>query len=174
MTRQAAPGPAGPGDLAGLLAAGAGSLLAEAAAVRLLAGHGRWLARADFTGPFIAAGPSPLSGQPLAHVRWKAAARALAGGQLPASRTEQAILRIAASLAADVPVRLGDTITGLDPLTELPREAARFGGQPAGAVGTFPAHGHRRRVTQGPGIAGRSPRGFASGYRRPVGAVSAA
>ena len=112
MTRQAAPGPAGPGDLAGLLAAGAGSLLAEAAAVRLLAGHGRWLARADFTGPFIAAGPSPLSGQPLAHVRWKAAARALAGGQLPASRTEQAILRIAASLAADVPVRLGEQACG--------------------------------------------------------------
>ena len=82
--------------------------------MRLLAGHGCWLARADFTGPFIAAGPSPLSGQPLAHVRWKAAARALAGGQLPSSRTEQAIFRIAASLAADVPVRLGDTITGLD------------------------------------------------------------
>ena len=114
MTRQAAPGPAGPGDLAGLLAAGAGSLLAEAAAVRLLAGHGRWLARTDFTGPFIAAGPSPLSGRPLAHVRWKAAARALAGGQLPASRTEQAIFRIAASLAAGVPVRLGDAVTGLD------------------------------------------------------------
>jgi len=105
-----------PGDLAGqltgLLADGAAGLLAEAAAVQLLAGHGCWLARADFTGPFITAGPSPLSGQPLAHVRWKAAARALAGGQLPASRTEQAILRIAASLAA--PVRLGDAVTGLD------------------------------------------------------------
>ena len=113
MTRQAAPGPAGPGDLAGLLAAGAGSLLAEAAAVRLLAGHGCWLSRTDFTGPFIAAGPSPLSGRPLAHVRWKAAARALADGQLPASRTEQAIFRIAASLAG-VPVRLGDAVTGLD------------------------------------------------------------
>jgi len=103
-----------PADLAGLLADGAAGLLAEAAAVQLLAGHGCWLARADFTGPFITAGPSPLSGQPLAHVRWKAAARALAGGQLPASRTEQAILRIAASLAAGVPVRLGDAVTGLD------------------------------------------------------------
>jgi hypothetical protein len=102
------------GQLTGLLADGAAGLLAEAAAVQLLAGHGCWLARADFTGTFIAAGPSPLSGQPLAHVRWKAAARALAGGQLPASRTEQAILRIAASLAAGVPVRLGDAVTGLD------------------------------------------------------------
>ena len=113
MTRKAVPGPAGPGDLAGLLADGAAGLLAEAAAVQLLAGHGRWLARTDFTGPFIAAGPSPLSGRPLAHVRWKAAARALADGQLPASRTEQAIFRIAASLAG-VPVRLGDAVTGLD------------------------------------------------------------
>ena len=114
MTRKAVPGPAGPADLAGLLADGAAGLLAEAAAVQLLAGHGCWLSRTDFTGPFIAAGPSPLSGQPLAHVRWKAAARALAGGQLPASRTEQAIFRIAASLAAGVPVRLGDAVTGLD------------------------------------------------------------
>ena len=93
MTRKAVPGPAGPGDLAGLLADGAAGLLAEAAAVQLLAGHGCWLSRTDFTGPFIAAGPSPLSGQPLAHVRWKAAARALAAG---------------------VPVRLGDAVTGLD------------------------------------------------------------
>ena len=108
MTRKAVPGRAGPGDLAGLLADGAAGLLAEAAAVQLLAGHGCWLSRTDFTGPFIAAGPSPLSGRPLAHVRWKAAARALAGGQLPASRTEQAIFRIAASLAAGVPVRLDD------------------------------------------------------------------
>lgn len=114
MTRKAVPGPAGPGDLAGLLADGAAGLLAETAAVQLLAGHGCWLARTDFTGPFIAAGPSPLSGRLLAHVRWKAAARALAGGQLPASRTEQAIFRIAASLAAGVPVRLGDAVTGLD------------------------------------------------------------
>jgi hypothetical protein len=116
--RPPAPAAARPGDpagqLAGLLAAGAGCLLAEAAAVQLLAGHGCWLARADFTGPFTAAGPSPLSGQPLARVRWTAAARALAGGQLPSSRTEQAILRIAASLAAGVPVRLGDAVTGLD------------------------------------------------------------
>ena len=83
MTRKAVPGPAGPGDLAGLLADGAAGLLAEAAAVQLLAGDGCWLSRTDFTGPFIAAGPSPLSGQPLAHVRWKAAARALAGASCP-------------------------------------------------------------------------------------------
>ena len=54
------------GDLAGLLADGAAGLLAGAAAVQLLARHGCWLSRTDFTGPFIAAGPSPLSGQPLA------------------------------------------------------------------------------------------------------------
>ena len=53
------------------------------AAIQLLTGHHYWLTRTAFTTPFIRAGRSPLSGQPLAHVRWKAAARALAAGQLP-------------------------------------------------------------------------------------------
>jgi hypothetical protein len=30
------------------------------------------------------------------------------------------MLRLAASLAIDVPVSLGDAVTGIDPLTELP------------------------------------------------------
>ena len=51
------------------------------AAIQLLTGHHYWLTRTAFTTPFIRAGRSPLSGQPLAHVRWKAAARALAAGQ---------------------------------------------------------------------------------------------
>lgn len=110
--RPPVPGP--PADLAGLLAAGAAGLLAEAAAVQLLAASGCWLARPDFTGPLIRSGRSPFSGLPLAHVRWTAATRVLAAGQLPCSRSERAVLQIAASLAAGTPVSLGDAVTGLD------------------------------------------------------------
>ena len=70
------------------------------AAIQLLTGHHYWLTRTGFTTPFIRACRSPLSGQPLAHVRWKAAARALAAGQLPCTGSEAAILQIAAGLAA--------------------------------------------------------------------------
>ena len=154
-------------SLPAALRAGAEGLYALEAAAGLITAHGTWLARGDYAG-FI------YHGAGTAAIDWEAAISALDGGGLPSSGGERRILRLAASLAGQAPVSLGEAITGIDPLTELPREAARFGGQPAGAVGTFPAHGHRRRVTQGPGIAGRSPRGFASGYRRPVGAVSAA
>ncbi len=112
MTRHP-PAPGQPPELAGLLAAGAAGLLAETAAVQLLAACG-WLDRPDFTGPHIRAGNSPLSGQPLAHVRWTAATRALAAGKLPATGSERNIVQIAASLAAGTPVRLGDAVTGLD------------------------------------------------------------
>jgi uncharacterized protein YciI len=113
VTRRPA-GPDLPGDLAALLADGADGAYAGTAAVQLIADHRYWLARTDFTGAFITAGPSPASGRHLAHVRWKAAARALAAGQLPCTGSEAAILQIAASLAAGLPVRLRDTITGLD------------------------------------------------------------
>ena len=83
------------------------------AAIQLLTSHHYWLTRTDFTTPFIRAGRSPLSGQALTHVRWKAAARALAAGQLPCTG-EAAILQIAAGLAAGLPVRLRDAVTGLD------------------------------------------------------------
>jgi len=112
VTRRPA-SPAPPGHLAALLAAGAGGACADMAAVQLLTSHHYWLTQAGFTA-FITTGPSPLSGRHLAHVRWKAAARALAAGQLPATGSEAAILQIAASLAAGLPVRLRDTITGLD------------------------------------------------------------
>jgi len=108
------PAPGRPGDLAGLLAAGAAGLLAETAAVQLLTAHHYWLTRTGFTTAFIRAGRSPLSGQVLAHVRWQAAARALAAGQLPCTGSEAAILQIASGLAAGTPVRLRDAVTGLD------------------------------------------------------------
>ena len=112
MTRRPAAS-APPAALAALLAAGADGALADMAAIQLLTSHRYWLTRTDFTTPFIRAGRSPLSGQALAHVRWRAAARALAAGQLPCTG-EAAILQIAAGLAAGLPVRLRDAVTGLD------------------------------------------------------------
>jgi hypothetical protein len=110
--RPAAPVP--PAELAALLADGADGALADMAAIQLLTAHHYWLTRADFTTAFIATGPSPLSGRLLGHVRWRAAARALAAGRLPCTGSEAAILHIAAGLAAGLPVRLRDAITGLD------------------------------------------------------------
>ena len=84
------------------------------AAIQLLTGHHYWLTRTAFTTPFIRACRSPLSGQPLAHVRWKAAARALAAGQLPCTGSEAAILQIAAGPGRRPAARLRDAVTGLD------------------------------------------------------------
>ena len=137
-TRRGSPGDPPPGraalpaDLAALLTAGADGACADMAAVQLLTDHHYWLTRADFTTAFITTGPSPLSGRHLGHVRWKAAARALAAGQLPCTGSEAAILQIAASLAAGLPVRLRDAITGLDHanLTAVTDAIMTAGGHP--------------------------------------------
>ncbi len=113
MTRHPA-APALPADLAMLLAAGADGACADKAAIQLLTDHHYWLTLAGFTTAFITTGPSPLSGRPMGHVRWTAAARALAAGRLHCTGSEAAILQIAASLATGLPVRLRDAITGLD------------------------------------------------------------
>jgi hypothetical protein len=89
--------PAPPAELAALLAAGADGARADMAAIQLLTAHHYWLTRTDFTTPFITTAPSPLSGRRLSHIRWRAAARALAAGQLPCTGSEAAILQIAAS-----------------------------------------------------------------------------
>lgn len=131
MTRRPA-SPALPAELAALLAAGADGSCADMAAVQLLTGHHYWLTRADFTAAFIATGPGPLSGRHLGHVRWKTAARALAAGHLSCTGSEAAILQIAASLAAGLPVRLRDAITGLDHhnLTAVTDAIMTAGGHP--------------------------------------------
>jgi len=131
VTRRPA-APALPADLAALLAAGAGGACADMAAVQLLTSHHYWLTRTGFTTAFIATGPSPLSRRHLGHVRWKAAARALAARQLPCTGSEAAILQIAAGLAASLPVRLRDAITGLDHqnLTAVTDAIMTAGGHP--------------------------------------------
>lgn len=96
------------------LRAGADGLYALEAGVGLIIAHGSWLDRQDFR-QFIHIGDSITSpGTELAVIDWKAAIAALDVGECPGSSGEEKMLRLAASLAGDVPVRLGEAVTGLD------------------------------------------------------------
>jgi len=94
-------------QLACLLYDAADGLCSDVAAVMLIDRHGHFLHQPAFR-RLIAAGSCITTGQPLAVIRWNAAIHALDTGQLPCSGSEQAILRIAASLAVPgiaVPLR---------------------------------------------------------------------
>ncbi len=96
------------------LAAGAAGLLAETAAVMLLAEHGTWLSRPSFTSRYIDIADD-VPGTPdgtAASIRWRAAITGL--HRQPASGSEKAVLRIAASIAAGIPVGLHDCLGSLD------------------------------------------------------------
>jgi hypothetical protein len=99
-------------DLTGALHACAAGLLPLEAGVALLASNGVFLRRDDFTSRFIQHGTS--CGTPMAAIDWDAAITALQAGELPCSGGERRILLLSASLAADTPVGLGDTVTGID------------------------------------------------------------
>ena len=102
------------GQLACLLYDAADGMCADVAAVMLIDRHGHFLHEPAFR-HIIAAGSSITTGQPLAVIRWKAAICALEAGQLPCSGSEQAILRIAASLAdPGIAVNLRDNLGNLD------------------------------------------------------------
>ncbi len=101
-------------QLACLLYDAADGLCADVAAVMLIDRHGHFLHQPAFR-RLIAAGSSITTGQPLAVIRWNAAIHALESGQLPCSSSEQAVLRIAASLAGPgVAVRLRENLGNLD------------------------------------------------------------
>lgn len=91
----------------------AGGLLADTAAVDLLARHHTWLARPDFR-RHIHIGRCYTTDTPLAYIRWRAALAALTSGQLPCSRGEADILRIAAGLGANIPVQIRHLLGGLN------------------------------------------------------------
>lgn len=100
--------------LARLLRAQATGLLAGLAAVDLLITHRYWLTRPVFTARFVhpvTAGDGARIG---AWIDWPAAITALQRGDLPCSASQAAMLRIAASLGADLPVALRDVLGGLD------------------------------------------------------------
>jgi hypothetical protein len=83
-------------------------LLCLEAAAELLIGHRSWLSREDFLAVAVE------SGRDLAAVDFVAAACALEAGVLPCSGSESQVLRVAASIAAGVPVDLREALTGLD------------------------------------------------------------
>ena len=89
------------------LRAAATGIYALEAAAGLIIAHGTWLTRDDFT-CFID------DGDGTAAIDWEAAANTLEAGGLPSSGGERRMLRLAASLAGQAPVILGDAITGID------------------------------------------------------------
>jgi len=100
--------------LACRLADTAAGLCADTAAVALIAGHGHFLHQPGFR-RVIAAGSSMLTGEPAAVIRWRAAVHALDTGRLPWSASEEAALRIAASLGDPaIGVHLRQVLGGLD------------------------------------------------------------
>ena len=101
-------------QLACLLYDAAEGMCADVAAVMLIDRHGHFLHEPAFR-RIIAAGSSITTGQPLAVIRWKAAICALEAGQLPCTGSEQAVLRIAASLAdPGIAVKLRENLGSLD------------------------------------------------------------
>lgn len=102
-------------SLAAALRACAAGLYPLEAGVGLLIAHDTFLHRGDFTSRFVFHGTSISDGTTsMAAIDWDAATTALAAGELPCSGGENRILRLAASLAAGIPVDLSDTTTGLD------------------------------------------------------------
>ena len=81
----------------------------------LFIGQATVLDRDDFT-RHITTGEHGRPGGEAAHaaIDWTAAATALDAGTLPCSSGERRIFRLAASLAAGLPVNLRDALTGLD------------------------------------------------------------
>jgi ADP-ribose pyrophosphatase YjhB (NUDIX family) len=99
--------------LAGQLRAWARGIYPDEAGVELLICHAVFLHRADFTSRFITTTPASSDGTPLAVIDWPAVIAAL-DGSLPCSGGENRMLRLAASLAAGIPVSLRDALTGID------------------------------------------------------------
>jgi hypothetical protein len=89
-------------------------LLCLEAAVELLIGHRQWLHREDFLDVAVDPGWEAFSARGMAAVDFEAAAAALVAGVLPCSSGEGRVLRLAASIAAGVPVDLREALTGLD------------------------------------------------------------
>ena len=101
-------------QLACLLAGTADGTPADLAAVELITRHNHFLHQPGFR-RLITTARSPFTGEPLAAIRWKAAAYALDTGRLPCSGSEEAILRIAASIGDnDIPVHLRHCLGSLD------------------------------------------------------------
>lgn len=96
------------------LRADADGLYATEAATGLIIAHGAWIDRGDFARFIDIATSISDHTRDVAHINWAAATTALAVGSLPSSGGERRVLQIAASLADNVPVGLGEAVTSLD------------------------------------------------------------
>jgi len=115
--------------LAAALRACASGLHAAEAACELIINHATWLHRRDFSDDFIQTGISITDAStPMADIDWTAAITALDAGHLPCSGGEARMLRIAASLAAGIPVNIRDTLVGLDTANSQQPDRARSHG----------------------------------------------
>ena len=104
-------------ELIGQLLDAADGILADTAAAGLIISHENFLHREAFR-RIISTGASISTGRPLAVIGWDAALHALEAGLLPCASSEQAILRIAASLGDPaIPVRLRTVLGTLDTRT---------------------------------------------------------
>lgn len=104
--------PRGPG-LASAVRAGAAGLYSLEAACDLIIGTG-WLHRDDFSS-FVSTVTSITDGvTELAHIDWQALIDSRDAGLLPCGSAENRLLRLAASIAAGIPVDLNDALCGLD------------------------------------------------------------
>jgi hypothetical protein len=103
-------------DLAEALRYHACGLDAQFAAVTLLIDHGVFLAREGFRDQFVRVERTYLgcAWPYTARIRWAAAVTALNQHRLACSSSEADILRIAASLGGNVPVRLRQVLGVLD------------------------------------------------------------
>lgn len=99
-------------ELVQALLAHASGLTGLTGAIVLLAEHHVWLTRTDFR-RFVQHGRCHATRRPTAMIRWRAAVTAL-GHDLPCSASEAHMLRISASLAGAVSVRLRDVLGCLD------------------------------------------------------------
>ena len=125
-------------DLAAALRVWAKGLLSIEAAVVLLIGHRLWLYRGGFREIAVEFGSEAFSGRVMAAVGFEAVAGALQAGELPCASSEGQVLRLAANIAAGVPVDPGGAVPGLD---------AADAGLAVGAV--LHAAGHRDLVARG-------------------------
>lgn len=101
-------------ELSAALYEHAAGSLADTAAVNLVVAHDVWLRRRDFQEEFLLARYCHPTCAPTVAIRWRAAVAALGQGQLPCSGSESNLLRIAASLAVDLPVRLRRALGNFD------------------------------------------------------------
>jgi hypothetical protein len=87
---------------------------ADTAAVNLVIAHEVWLCRRDFQQEFLHARFCHPTCAPTVAIRWNAAITALGQGRLPCSSSEADLLRIAAAIGSDLPVRLRRALGNFD------------------------------------------------------------